>query len=145
MERSDLPEGRQSKGLAEIIAAAIRAAVPDEEACVSDEDACFDAHPIHLMSSTGGEVDMVYARVEGAAGVIAEAVASVVARVRAEVAEQIASDLESRAATRTNPRYQATAYLLPEQAAAIAREHAGKGLPEVVGALPDHVGTRQEG
>jgi hypothetical protein len=51
-------------------------------------------------------------------------IAAEVARVRAAAVEEIAEDLASRAAPRMNPRYQETHYLLPEQAAAIAREHA---------------------
>ncbi len=71
-----------------LVAAAIREAVVSEELCVADEDACFDAHPIHLMSSVDGRVDTVYARVDGTAEVVAEAVAAEVARVRAEAAAE---------------------------------------------------------
>lgn len=41
----------------------IRDACPTEEQCVADEDECLRLHPIHMASTVGGVIDMVYAEV----------------------------------------------------------------------------------
>lgn len=131
-ERSDLPEGQQSKSFgpafnesAEEINAAIRKLV-----------AGLDTLGIRPYADNPSSWSWVLFCLDGIDKLQRE-----FARVRAAVAEEIAQDLASRAAPETNHRYRETRYLLPEQAAAIAREHAATPAERSVGSPTPEVGT----
>jgi hypothetical protein len=88
-----------SRGEAErdVVAAAIRAAVPDESACVADEEECFRLHPVHLMACSNGVVQAVYADVEAVARLAVDALDLPCrdARVRAQALRDAADSGDS--------------------------------------------------
>lgn len=60
----------------DIVKRAVRDACPDpDNDCLSDEEECFNKHPIHEGGSTDGVIDSIYADVDGLAFLIVKALA----------------------------------------------------------------------